>query len=165
MLDFITSKIAMMIAAIIILTSALGIYALQREQTKDLKLNNIADKIAGAIENINTLQGETKVNITFDKGKEGIYIDPTVNGKNYEILISQYKIMITQEERRAISNFVIQIHLWLPLSNAYNLTEIEDIDESNRTLEFLSGEDFKIQRKLVEINGENEYRTFVYMEK
>ncbi len=165
MLDFITSKMAMMIAAIIILTSALGIYALQREQTKDLELNNIADKIAGAIENINTLQGETKVNVTFDIGKEGIYIDPMVNGKDYEILISQYKIMITQEERRAISNFVIQIHLWPPLSNAYNLTEIEYIDESNRTLEFLSGEDFKIQRKLLEINGENEYRTFVYMGK
>lgn len=165
MLDFITSKMAMMIAAIIILTSALGIYALQREQTKDLELNNIADKIAGAIENINTLQGETKVNVTFDIGKEGIYIDPTVNGKDYEILISQYKIMITQMERRAISNFVTQIHLWPPLSNTYNLTEIENIDDSNRTLEFLSGDDFKIQRKLLEINGENEYRTFVYMGK
>ena len=162
-LDFVTSKIAMMIAAIVILTSVIGIYALQREQTKDLELGNIADKIAGAIDNINNLQGETKVNVTFDKGKEGIYIEPTVNGKNYEILISQYKIIITQEKRRSISNFVISIHLWPPLSNAYNLTEIEDIDGMNRTLEFVSGEDFKIERKLVEISGENDYRTFVYM--
>ena len=163
MLDFVTSKIAMMIAAIVILTSVIGIYALQREQTKDLELWNIADKIAGAIDNINNLQGETKVNVTFDIGKEGIYIEPTVNGKNYEILISQYKVIITQEKRRSISNLVISMHLWAPLSNAYNLTQIEDIDEVNRTLEFVSGEDFKIERKLVEISGENEYRTFVYM--
>lgn len=163
MLDFVTSKIAMMIAAIVILTSVIGIYALQRGQTKDLELRNISDKIAEAIGNINNLQGETKINVTFDRGEEGICIEPTVNGKNYEILISQYKVMITQEKRRAISNFVVSIHLWVPLSNAYNTTQIEDNDETNKTLGLVSGEDFKIERKLVEISGENDYRTFVYM--
>ncbi len=71
--------------------------------------------------------------------------------------------MITQEKRRAISNFVVSIHLWAPLSNAYNTTQIEENDETNKTLELLSGEDFKIERKLVEIDGGNEYRTFVYI--
>lgn len=163
MLEFITSKIAMMIAAIIILTSVIGVYALQREQAKDLELQNIADKITGAIDNVNTIQGETKINVTFDRGEEGVYVKPLVNGKNYEIMITNYKVIITQSSRRATSNFLGSIHLWAPLSYSYNLTQIKDNDKANRTLEFVSGDDFKIERKSMQINGENEYGTFVYI--
>lgn len=163
MLEFVTSKIAMMIAAIIILTSVIGVYALQREQAKDLELQNIADKITGAIDNVNTIQGETKIKVTFDRGKEGVYVKPLVNGKNYEIMITKFKVIITQSSRRATSNFLDSIHLWTPLSNSYNLTQIKDNDKANRTLEFVSGDDFKIERKFMQINGENEYRTFVYI--
>ena len=163
MLEFVISKMAMMIAAIIILSSVLGIYTLQREQAKDLELRNIADKIADAIDDLNSLQGETKVNVTFERGKEGVYVKPSVKGKNYEIMIAQYKVMISQNHKRSISNLMGPTHSWEPLSNSYTLTQIEEIDGTNRTLELKSGKDFKIERKLIEISGENEYRTFVYV--
>ncbi len=163
MLDFVTSKIAMMIAAIIILTTVIGLYALQREQAKDMELQNVADKIAEAIHNVNTIQGETKVNVTFDRGDDGIYVKPLMNGKGYEILITQNKVIITQNGRRSISNFVVSVHLWVPLFNAYNQTQIEEIDEANKTLELQAGEDFVIERKSIELSGENEYMTFIYV--
>lgn len=163
MLELVTSKIAMMIAAMIILTSFLAIYALQRDSGQDLRLQNIADKIAGAIDDLNTLSGETIVNLTFERGKEGIYVKPTVEGKSYEIMISRYRVFITQESHRGISNLVGPIHLWEPLMNSFNHTNIENIDRENKTLELTSGEDFKIERKSVEISGENQYLTFVYI--
>ena len=45
MIDLITSKLAMMVAAIIILTTVLGVYAVQREQGKELELKYIAETI------------------------------------------------------------------------------------------------------------------------
>lgn len=163
MLDFVTSKIAMMIAAIIILTSVIGLYTLQREQAKDIELQNIADKIAEAIHNVNTIQGETKVNVTFNRGDDGVYVNPAVNGKSYEILITSNKVIITQNDRRSISNFVVSVHLWVPIFSAYNQTQIEEIDEANTTLELQAGEDFIIERKSIEVSGEYEYMTFIYV--
>ncbi len=163
MLDFVMSKIAMMIAAIVILTSVLGFFYFQREEAKDLELENIAEKFTDAVNNINSLQGETVVNVTFDEGKEGIYVRPNVNGNNYEILMSRSNIIITQEKRRASDNFITPVHLWEPENKAYNQTQIEQKDDDNKKLEFVSGQDFKIERKFLEISGENEYMTFVYI--
>lgn len=163
MFDLLTSKLAMMIAAIVILTSVLGIYAYQREQAKDLELRNIADRISGAIDEYNTLLGESKVNVTFEREEDGIYVQPKVNGENYDILITKYKVIISQEARRFYSNFAGSIHLWIPQSDSYNQTEIEDCDSEFKMLELVSGDTFKIERKLLEIDSEREYGTFVYV--
>jgi hypothetical protein len=164
MLELVTSKIAMMIAAIIILTSILAVYALQRDSGKDLELQNMADKIAGAIDDLNTLSGETIVNLTFERKKEGIYVRPTLEGESYDIMISRYRVFITQDSRRGIGNLIAPVHTWKPLGNSYNQTNLDSIDRENKTLEITSGEDFKIQRKLVEVSGESQYLTFVYTE-
>jgi hypothetical protein len=162
-LDLLTSKLAMMIAALIILTSVLGIYAYQREQAKDLELRNIADTISGAIDDFNALLGESKVNVTFDRDGQGIYIQPKVDGKSYDILITKYKVIISQESRRFYSNYAGSIHLWIPQSDSYNQTEIEDCDSEFKMLELVSGDTFQIERKLLEIDNEKEYGTFIYV--
>jgi hypothetical protein len=153
----------MMIAAIVILTSVLGIFAYQREQAKDLELRNIADKISQAIDDYYTLLGESIVNVTFDREEDGIYIQPIVDGENYDILITKYKVIISQESRRFYSNFAGSIHLWIPQTNSYNQTEIAECDSEYKILELVSGDNFKIERKLLEISNEREYGTFVYV--
>jgi hypothetical protein len=163
LLDFITSKIVMMIAAIIILTSVLGIFAMQREDAKELELRNITDKISGTVNNINTVLGETKETITFTKGEDGIFLNPKVEGKTYEIIITRYEVIVKQEGKIFLSDFVVNIHLWEPENIAYNLTHLQNKDEENTKLDFTSGEDFIIHRKLIEIDGEKGYTTFVYL--
>lgn len=163
MFEFVTSKIAMMVAAIVILTSVLGVYAFQREQVKDLRLRNIADEISGIINDINSLSGETKINVTFDESREGTHIEPLVEDKRYEILITQYRVSITQDNRRYSSNFIEPVHLWVPGSNSYNQSIIQEIDNEYKTLRLESGDDFVIERKLLDLRGEQIYMTFVYV--
>jgi hypothetical protein len=153
----------MMIAAIVILTSVIGIFAYQREQVKDLELRNIADKISKAIDEYNTLLGESKVNVTFDREEDGIYVQPKVDGKNYDILITKYKVIISQGARRFYSNFAGSIHLWIPQGSSYNHTEIQECDSEFKILQLVSGPNFKIERKLLEVDSEKEYGTFVYV--
>jgi hypothetical protein len=153
----------MMIAAIVVLTSVLGVYAIQREQVKDIKLRNIADEISGIINDINSLSGETKINVTSEEGRGGIYIEPFIDGKGYEILITQYRVVTTQGNRRYSSNFIEPVHLWVPVWNTYNWTQIDEIDSSNNTLELNSGDEFIIERKLIDLKGERVYMTFVHV--
>jgi hypothetical protein len=163
LLDFITSKIAMMIAAVIILTAVLGIFTMQREDAKDLELRNIADKISQTVNGLNTVLGETKETITFTKGEDGVFLNPKVDGKTYEILITRYEVIVKHKGKNFLSDFTVNIHLWEPENIAYNLTHLQRKDEENTELEFISGTDFEIQRKLIEIDGEKGYMTFVYL--
>ena len=45
----------------------------------------------------------------------------------------------------------------------YNFTYLQNKDEENTKLDFTSGVDFIIHRKLIEIDGEKGYMTFVYL--
>jgi hypothetical protein len=163
MLEFITSKIAMMMAAIIILTSVLAVFTMIREDAEDLKLRNTADSISDTISNINSINGETKEIITFDKDMEGIYLEPEIDGKEYEIKIYQNRVMVRQDDDIFIEKFVGKIHLWEPEDTTYDQNEIQDQDEENHKLSFLSHENLIIDRRLIELEGENGYMTFVYL--
>lgn len=163
MLEFLTSKIAMMMAAMIILISVMGIFTMIREDAEDLELRDVTDSISQSINDINSINGDTKELLTFQKGKDGIYLRPEIGGKDYEIILTQKKVMVRQDEEVFIEEFITSIHLWEPVNNVYNMTEIQDMDAGNPQLNFMSGEDFVIERKLINLQGENGYMTFVYL--
>ncbi len=163
MLEFITSKIAMMMAAIIILTSILAVFTLVREDADDLRLRNHAETISDAISNMNAINGETKEIITFQKGVDGIYLKPEIDGNEYEIKIYQNRVMVRNEDASFIEKFMGQVHLWEPEGTAYDPNEIQDKDKENLQLSFISNEDIVIDRRLIEVEGENGYMTFVYL--
>ena len=163
MIDLITSKLAMMVAAIIILTTVLGVYAVQREQGKELELMNIAETICGAIDDLNGVQGDTILNITFDRGSEGRFLEPLVGSKNYDILITSYEVVISQDGRHYEEDFMAPVHLWQPDSNSLTSSEIEDADMEQDELSLTSGTDFTIERKRVVVDEEGRFLTFVYL--
>jgi hypothetical protein len=163
MMDLITSKLAMMIAAVIILSTVLGVYAIQREQGRDLELMNIAGTICRAVDEMNTIQGDTIFNMTFDRGAQGRFIEPLVNGKNYNILITRYEVVISQDNKRCQEDFMAPVHLWKPDLNSFTISEIEDSHGEFNELIFTSGTDFTLERKSVLVGEELEFITFVYL--
>lgn len=163
MLEFLTTKIAMMVAAAIILISVFGIFSMQREDAKELDLKNISHEISGAINNVNTIIGETRETVTFEEGEEGIYLKPRIEGKAYEIILTRYEVVIRQDDKTFLINLIEDIHLWFPERGIYTSSEIMDLDKEYWKLAFISGENFIIQRKLIEIDGEKGYMTFVYL--
>ena len=165
MLDFITSRVAMIVAAVFILLAGIGLYEIQRNAMEDEEVQNIGDKIAGKINELDALNANTKVNFTFDRFSEGIYIKPTVGGEVYTINITRNLLFLKQNGRRITSNFLGVIHVWRPDKDNYNMTEFEELDAKNRYLEISSGEAVVIfaQRKQIEVSGMQEYHTFVFL--
>jgi hypothetical protein len=162
-LDFLTSRIAMMVAAVIILTSVLAVFTMIREDGRELELRNTADTISGSINEINSINGETREFITFRKGKEGVYLEPEINGKSYGITLTRNKVMIRQDDIVFIEDLMGSIHLWEPEKTSYDLAEIEEKDRGNPQMNLNAHDDYIIEKKMINLQGENGYMTFVYM--
>jgi hypothetical protein len=163
MIDLLTSKLAMMVAAAIILTTVLGVYAVQREHGRDLELRSIAETISGTVDEMNSVHGETKLNFTFSMEAKGRFLKSLVNGKNYEILITTREVIITQEDRHFEEDFMTPIHLWKPERNSFTAHEVESKDLECGELVFTSGKDFTIERMRIVVGGEGRFLTFVYL--
>ena len=164
MLDFVMSKVAMIVAAVFILLAGIGLYEIQKSAMEEEELHNIADKIAKAVNELDALNANTNVNISFNRYMGGIYIKPTVGNKGYKINITRNLLFITQDGRRIASNFINAIHVWESDKGEYNGPEIADIDGKNRFLNIDSGDEVLIfvERKEIEVVGSKEYHTFVY---
>jgi hypothetical protein len=136
---------------------------MQRDEAKDQELRNIALKLTDAISEMNSVLGETTLNVTFKEGNKDLFIPPTVDDKKYEIRITRYEVLIKQEDRINLESFIGNIHLWKPEKQLYEFTEIHDLDEKNKELRVVSYEDFGMERKEIVVDGEIEYMTFVYL--
>lgn len=162
MIDLIITKLAMMVAAVIILGTVLGVYAIQRDQGKDLELLNIAEAISRAVDDLNSIQGDTILNITFDSDAEGRYLEPMVDGRNYDILITRWAVAVSQDHRWYGEDFIAPVHLWKPEKNSFTSSEIEKSDMEQKELAFTSGIDFTIERMRVVVGEEGRFLTFLY---
>ena len=162
MLDWLSSKMAMMIAALIILSSTIGFFAWQNKNIQALELQNIADQIAGKINEMNGIEGNAYVRVTFKDNINGMHLNTIVGGKTYTINITQNLVIASQHSTKVVGKIIEPIHVWKPDKDVYESDEMQENDANSRTQEFSSGTDFIIERKMVTVSGLQEYHTFVY---
>jgi hypothetical protein len=163
MLDFVISKVAMIMAAVFILLAGIGIYEIQKSAMEDEELQNIADTISKTVNELSAINANTEVNISFDRYRGGIYLKSTVGNKGYTIEITRNLLFITQEGRRISSNFIGLVHLWKPELRLYDASQIASKDHKNNAFDISSGDDVVIFVESRQIEGSGSgYRTFVY---
>jgi len=162
MIDWLTSKLAMMVAAVILFASIAGLFAYQRSAAGISELQGEADAIARAVNGVSAVSGNTVLPVTYDSSRDGFHIKPTVRGDSYALTLNPTFVLVGQKGDRVVSNFASAIHLWKPLKSRYNVTELSNADSSHTALSFPSGQDFKVERRMVDVGGENRYLTFAY---
>ena len=165
MLDFVMSKVAMIVAAVFILLAGIGLYEIQKNAIEEEELQNIADKMAKTVNELSAMNADTKANFTFDRYEDGIYIPPTVGDSVYTIKITRNLLFISQDGRSISSNFLSAVHVWKPEKDIYNGTQIASLDDANRDMIISSEDDVVlfVERKQIEVMGLNEHHTFVYL--
>jgi hypothetical protein len=163
MLDFVISKVAMIVAAVFILLAGIGLYQIQKDAMEDEELHNIADKIAKSVNELGALNAETKLNFTFDKYADGIYIQSTVGDDYYELRFTRDILFIRQGGRTISSNFIDSVHLWKPDKIKYSTEEMVTLDGANTDLKISSEDNILIfaERKQID-RGVLEFNTFIY---
>ena len=169
MFDWLSSKVAMSVAALIIVASMVAFFSMQRESMHQLEFQNIADTIAKTVNDVSASTASFKKNITFNKDKSGArYIPATFYGKTYLIIFYLDSVDIKQGGLKARASFSKKVHLYNPstLNNSYlvSKSELRWRDSGNLTMTLTSGQsDICLEQKTLCVDGETEFHTFVYL--
>jgi hypothetical protein len=165
MLDWYFSKIVMSIIAVALMLLCIGFFVVHKENYDVLGLQDIADRIACSVNELNGIYADVRINMTFDPQRPGTYLQPEVGGKPYIIEIGCTMVIIRQGSSAVTSRFVYDIHLWNPYAEPeWTQEEIDTLDSENRLMEpIFSGNDFILERKSIVVDGELQYHTFIYI--
>lgn len=165
MLDWFSSKIAMIIAISILTIAVVGFFNNEISSFNSLELKNIADEISNAINNVANVKAEIQLRVTFSENVNGTYIRPTVRGETYSINLTQDSVTLRYKEFTVTNKVISRIHLWnvslLNSSKNLSSSRVQEYDSANSSNQFLSGTDFIILNKQINVDGNEVYLTFV----
>ena len=167
MMDFIYSKLAILVAVCILISFFIMFFNWQETNVNIVELENVLDEISGQVNMVSLQDAGTSQNITFDKYGEGVRLPSTIDGKAYQLTIYDNAVYADWEGAQFASQFTntagsSEIHFWKPDSNSYLMSEMEELDVSEYII-IPSGQDFIIERKLIEVSAHLEYQTFIYI--
>jgi len=165
MLDWLSSKFIMIVAAILILASTITLINIQRGSLEEFELKKIANRIASEVDSISQCFAETKLVFGFDSNSDAQSLPDKIGRDGYSINITRTAVIVTQNSKGFIAQFSDQVHPWNPNSvEIRDKATMEEMDENNNYLFFSSSSEFVIEHKALIMEDGNEFHTFVYQE-
>ena len=159
MIDWLASKIGTLIAIGVITGFVLALFSWQHGVMVDSEGQRIADSISERIDSLAGLEAVISVNMTF--GNEPEQLPVTIDGDEYAINITTNMVIISQDRRQWVSNFVEPVICQNLSGRQFNLTEYHELNTDTYSL-IPCGQDFNIERASIDISGQNIYTTLVY---
>jgi len=114
MYDWLTSKTAVAVAAIVILGVMLGFFMFRFSDLEERSLDEEAGRLAGYINDISSKDAEFKIHFTFFEDPSGYELPREVNGEGYDIVISNYQVVLVQNEERSVARLIEPVHGFYP---------------------------------------------------
>ncbi len=163
MIDWLSSKFALLVAALLILASAFTIIRIQRRSIEDLELERIAEDIASVVNSAALVNAQSSIVVEFGRGGQGGSLPSDVGGVPYTVNLTRTAALVIQNSKGFMAVFIESVHLWEPGQDSIDgALSIEEMDESHRYLQLDSRTDFVVERKIVKTEEGDGYHTFVY---
>ena len=160
MLDWLASKIGVLIAIGTMTTFVLGLFAWQHSAMVDREGQGVADAITSVLDSLASVQAETVLNISY--GNDPGQLPLTIGGGGYTVNITQDSVIVTAGGRSWISRPVAQCIPGNLTSRQFNLTEFGMAGSGVCSGDRCSGLEFTIERARLDVSGRTEYATLVY---
>jgi hypothetical protein len=188
MFEWFSAKIAVSIAALVMVVFVLSFFFLQQSGFEQDEFHNMAQTIANKINEVSRASCNTTMWVTFDHNFDeeqgNVYVSGQFRDEQYYINITHNEVMLQQDDMGVAAQLHFDIHTYNPFEQSqyegkdtyeYFITrdDLYKLDENQDTayLQFKSGGsgegkagDIKLERKLIEVSGHKEYHTFVYLE-
>lgn len=168
MMEFVTSKVVGAVAALVLLGSISGFFAIQRSAAEERQFRSMCDSLSRTVDGVSSLNAATEVNITFGGTGPGLRLDFSFRNQCYDIEVRAGQVMFRQGGLAAVSPFTRAVHPWNPklLGSGTALyvseEELERLDLESPVLKSPSGRDLVVESRLVHVSGEPRYETFVH---
>lgn len=164
MLDWLTSKVALIIAAVVILAVLIGFFAYHQTTLEQESLSDLSQDLAHFINDVTSRNSEIRMRVTFSSDVDSYELPPTVNGKAYTIQISSTQVILRQQGADvAMQDLLDPVHIFPPLNSAdLDQQVLTTADLLVESLIISSGMDFYIESRLSETPAPT-YPTFCYI--
>jgi len=128
MIQWLQSKLVLMVAGIILISSVTAVFHYQLESMEREELEDRCRKITRVIDKMDkTNVDEMRQRITFEETSEGIYLSPQVRGGPYNIEIRTDFVRLEKDDESVIEGLTANVHFWNPedMNNTGELDEDE----------------------------------------
>ncbi len=165
MIDWLVPKVAMTLAALLMLAGVVGFFTAQGERAVQEALEAIAVAVAAYVDEVSRSTGELAASLSVGppppEAPEGLALPARAAGKPYVLVLHPSHVAVTAGGRRAMAGFDATVHLWLPEARAYSMAGMEAADASHTSLP-LGGGWVALTRQRIEVGGERVLGTFVF---
>ncbi|MFH0816033.1 MAG: hypothetical protein V1934_04375 [Methanobacteriota archaeon] len=162
-MEWLSSKVAMAVAVLVITGSVLGYYAYQRSSSYEGEVAEVARSMARWIESFSAANGEIRSNITFD-GWGNLKLPESINGNPVSVNLSRNNVIVTCGKYVVLEEHTVPtIHLWEPQNRSMNTSAIALMDIVNPwTGNVSSPGKLVLERHSIIVSGAEQLFTFCY---
>lgn len=158
MLDWLASKVAMTVAAMVLLASAAGFFAWQHAETARRSLDGTAENIARFLDTVSSLHGEASFTISFAPGASFVL---SGGAGGYEVEIHRRDVLVMRGGTVAFAPLGFPVHLFRPDRPSYAGTEIAALDAAHAGIRLPTDRSLEVLRLAIAIDGQEMFATFV----
>jgi len=153
MLGWPASRVAGVIAFLLVLTSVLAFFGFQNLSYQASLQQQVADNIASAVNTLAGAGGEATVLVTFDPNQAGagILLPSSIGGDPYTLQFTSSSVLILRGGNAMAARFVVPLHLWNP--GELNRTTADELARADRMVpkwEIPSSTEFSLRARKVE---------------
>lgn len=153
------------IAALLMLVSVGGFFAIQQDSMKGSELKNASDNLAKAINQVSTMNSEATLVISFDNEGKGAHLPSSINGERYSVELQRNFIICKMGGKTATSELYVNAHLFAPTGiDLSNTTLLRQKDLANQSIKLHSNGEILILRERTGTQDAQVFETFIIYE-
>ncbi len=162
MIDWISSKVAMTLAALLLLAGVVSFFIAQQAQARHDALQAIADQAAAYIDEVSRAPGEFAASISL--GVQGTLELPGLAAdRPYSLTVYRAYVVAGFDGDRAFAVLATPIHLWQPPAGDHTSAEVEREDDLHPTVTIASGGTVIVSRRFLSVDGASSLHTFAFL--
>ncbi|MFO8109885.1 MAG: hypothetical protein R6U17_05110 [Thermoplasmata archaeon] len=149
MIDYIMSKMAWIMVAVILTASVIGVYQWQSSSTDELYLDEATDLLSDTINHALSISGDFILNMTYEEESDSyMVLDHTIKGEPYSLYIDSRSITIHCGNRISQRKLIGNVRLLDPFLLGRNHTRFPSSRDA-QDLSLPSGTPFVIESKTI----------------
>jgi hypothetical protein len=165
MLDWLSSKVAMTLAALLMLAGVTGFFLAQEERVVQDALDGVAANAAAYIDEVSLSLGEMTTSLSIGPPPreipEGLELPSMAAGERYSLVLHASYVLIEGGGHRAMAGLHRPVHLWRPDERPYAASEVAALDSGHPNLT-IGGGALGLTRLRLEIGGSASLETFLF---
>ncbi len=164
MIEWLSSKVAVAIAVVVVMASVLGYFAMQRDTFSEAEVADVAFSTARMIETYSSAAGRVVQTISVGEGGSLMELPAAIDGHPLSVNITKNDVIVKCGEYTVIESYSAPIHLWNPEENlTFNSSTVALLDLQNSwTGEVSSPGVLTLDRKDIRVSGDVMRMTFCY---